>query len=1096
MRFKGRNGFWNFSDVFHIAWEEKRCYNDDDNECNSEVNALKKVTVLDEIRMMAAYDEPAREQMPMFAENRVHQRSSGNPYPNKVVMQVDRLHRGEKPFRVITLENEYLRVELMPELGGRIYAAMDKRTGYDFFYRQHVIKPALIGLLGSWISGGCEFNWPCHHRPSTFMPVDVQIEKHPDGAVTVWMSENEPLNRMKGMVGVHLAPGEARFDTRMKVYNPNAQRHSFLWWENAAVPVNEQYRLVFPPDVAYVQFHYRKNVTEYPVASGVYNGIRMGDGVDISYHKNTRQPTSYFCAATQYDFFGGYDEGKRCGVIHVADRTVSVGKKMFTWAYSQLSRSWETALTDEDGPYAELMASSYSLNQPDFAWLMPYESKEFSQMWYPVGDTGLPLCACAEAVVSVNERQICLQPTVNMMRARLVVNGAETVIDLSPDAIFRMDAPEQVESIALFSPEGRRLLQYRKPAAAFQEMPETIPDNPTLDALKTAQELYLHGVHVEQYRDPAARPDAYFREAIARDPEYAPALAALAAYELANFREKEAYDLAMRAWRVVTVRNFHPESGELPYLLGRICEALGQEQEAWAWYMQAAWAQDARGRAMTRAAMLEARRGEPEEALRHVREALGQHAGNETAILLGIVLENQICPRSKDTFADRMERYDPLNITFRALKFGATPALYQSMESDARQSALDAAQDLAQMGETALAAEILDHLPEKCAQTEYVRWYLTGNVSALDAAEALDVGIAYPSREIEYRALCAAVQARPQDANAANLLATQLYATGNYDRAYALWEKAAALKPEDATVYRNLAVACYSHLNRREDAMALLDKALACRPGDGQLIWEKAYLMTRMGVDAGETAAFLRAERWDREDIAIELCRALNMDGRYEEALEVLLSRTFTPCEGGEHAEAEQFMFAHHAMGRKCLRDGRVAEALEHFRQAQTLPDSLGAGLWNEVLLVPHQFYEAVCLEKLGNLADARKLFAHIVSLKQDYFSNMHLPELPCWQAMTFLRTGRAAKAQELLAEHFRRQQKAVCAIDAGFFKTTPFFISYMENAASLRRAACLWQNAMVRWAAGEVHAAAQLARESLRDEPSNLYARLISMEI
>ena len=126
------------------------------------------------------------------------------------------------------------------------------------------------------------------------MPVDVQIEEHPDGAVTVWMSENEPLNRMKGMVGVHLAPGEARFDTRMKVYNPNAQRHSFLWWENAAVPVNEQYRLVFPPDVAYVQFHYRKNVTEYPVASGVYNGIRMGDGVDISYHKNTRQPTSYF----------------------------------------------------------------------------------------------------------------------------------------------------------------------------------------------------------------------------------------------------------------------------------------------------------------------------------------------------------------------------------------------------------------------------------------------------------------------------------------------------------------------------------------------------------------------------------------------------------------------------------------------------------------------------------------------------------------------------------------------------------------------------------------------------------------------------------
>lgn len=176
----------------------------------------------------------------------------------------------------------------------------------------------------------------------------------------------------------------------MKVYNGTPARHSFLWWENAAVPVNEQYRLVFPPDVHYVQFHYRKNVTEYPVASGVYNGIRLGDGTDISYHKNTHQPTSYFCAATQYDFFGGYDEGKRCGVVHVADRHVSVGKKMFTWAYNQLSRSWERALTDTDGAYAELMASSYSLNQPDFAWLYPYESKEFSQMWYPVATAARP----------------------------------------------------------------------------------------------------------------------------------------------------------------------------------------------------------------------------------------------------------------------------------------------------------------------------------------------------------------------------------------------------------------------------------------------------------------------------------------------------------------------------------------------------------------------------------------------------------------------------------------------------------------------------------------------------------------------------------
>ena len=400
---------------------------------------MNPVAVTDELRMLPAYGFPPAEELPLFAENRIHQRSSGNPYPAKAVLTVDRAHRGDRPFRVITLENEYLRVELMPELGGRIYAALDKRTGYDFFYKQHVVKPALIGLLGSWVSGGVEFNWPCHHRPSSFMPVDVSIEREESGAMTVWMSENEPLDRMKGMVGVRLAPGEARLDTRMRVYNRTPARHSFLWWENAAVPVNTDYRLIFPPDVSYVQFHYRKNVTGYPVASGVYNGIRMGEGTDISYHKNTHQPTSYFCAETKYDFFGGYDEGRRCGVIHVADHTVSVGKKMFTWAYNQLSRSWERALTDTDGPYAELMASSYSLNQPDFAWLMPYEGREFSQMWYPVGGIGLPLCACREAVLSAEGGRLALEATVPLENASLCVNGGEPVrFSASPEAGFAL----------------------------------------------------------------------------------------------------------------------------------------------------------------------------------------------------------------------------------------------------------------------------------------------------------------------------------------------------------------------------------------------------------------------------------------------------------------------------------------------------------------------------------------------------------------------------------------------------------------------------------------------------------------------------------
>ena len=130
----------------------------------------EKVIAKIESLVLPTYREPEAESLPMFAENRVHRRTSGNPYPNKIVARVDRTAPIDKAYVAVRLENEYVSVVILPELGGRIYSATDKTTGYDFFYKQHVIKPALIGVLGSWISGGVEFNWPFHHRASGFMP--------------------------------------------------------------------------------------------------------------------------------------------------------------------------------------------------------------------------------------------------------------------------------------------------------------------------------------------------------------------------------------------------------------------------------------------------------------------------------------------------------------------------------------------------------------------------------------------------------------------------------------------------------------------------------------------------------------------------------------------------------------------------------------------------------------------------------------------------------------------------------------------------------------------------------------------------------------
>ena len=130
------------------------------------------------------YSPHAPDINPLFLEKRVYQGSSGRVYPLPVVDAIETEAR-PKLWQAIHLENEFLRFMILPEIGGRIHVGLDKRTGYDFFYRQNVIKPALVGLAGPWISGGVEFNWPQHHRPATYMPVEWTTEREVDGSVTV-----------------------------------------------------------------------------------------------------------------------------------------------------------------------------------------------------------------------------------------------------------------------------------------------------------------------------------------------------------------------------------------------------------------------------------------------------------------------------------------------------------------------------------------------------------------------------------------------------------------------------------------------------------------------------------------------------------------------------------------------------------------------------------------------------------------------------------------------------------------------------------------------------------------------------------------------
>ncbi|MFO0928598.1 MAG: DUF5107 domain-containing protein [Gemmataceae bacterium] len=367
---------------------------------------------------------PDRHQM--FLEKRVYQGSNGKVYP---LPFTDRIAETpvDRAWRAIWIENEFLQVLILPEIGGRIHAVRDRVTGYDLIYRQSVIKPALVGLAGPWLSGGIEINWPQHHRPATFLPVDHHIEEHADGSKTVWLSDHDPMCRMKGMHGVCLHPGRAVLELKARAYNRTPLVQTFLWWANVATRVHEAYQSFFPPDVTYVADHARRATSEYPLCRGKYYGVDYGErsqsGVpiderppqyvpphcgghapvdyspnDLSWYANIPVPTSYMAMGSRHDFFGGYDHAVGAGIVHVANHHISPGKKQWTWGNHPFGYAWDRHLTDTDGPYIELMAGVYTDNQPDFSFLQPGETRRrgassgipFTRLARPATPTSTP----------------------------------------------------------------------------------------------------------------------------------------------------------------------------------------------------------------------------------------------------------------------------------------------------------------------------------------------------------------------------------------------------------------------------------------------------------------------------------------------------------------------------------------------------------------------------------------------------------------------------------------------------------------------------------------------------------------------------------
>ncbi|WP_324677447.1 DUF5107 domain-containing protein [Hymenobacter sp. GOD-10R] len=973
------------------------------------------VSVWQETVTIPTYGVGEPDKNPMFFEKRVYQGSSGAVYPHPVI---DKIYdeKQDRDYVGLFLENKYLKILILPELGGRVQMAYDKLKQRHFVYYNQVIKPALVGLTGPWISGGIEFNWPQHHRPSTFEPVDFRLEQHADGSATVWVNEVERMFRTKGLTGFTLHPDRAYLEIKAQLYNRTSLPQTFLWWANPAVHVNDDYQSVFPPDVNAVFDHGKRDVSTFPIATGTYYKVDYAPGTDISRYKNIPVPTSYMAVNSDYDFVGGYEHDTQAGLLHVADHHVSPGKKQWTWGHGDFGRAWDRNLTDEDGPYIELMTGMFTDNQPDFSWLMPYEEKSFTQYFLPYQTLGVVKNATKDVLVNVeatgpDAAQVLVYVTSAQpnCRVQLLVAGQpvlDETRDLAPEQSFAQQVAlppsttEQQWLVLIHDAQGRELLRYAPAANKQNEVPQ--PAKPALEpqAVASTEQLFLTGQHLEQYRHATYSPVPYYEEALRRDPQDARNNNALGAWYLrrGQFAKSEPY--FRQAIATLTQRNPNPYDGEPYYNLGLSLKHQNRPDEAYTAFFKATWNSAWQDSAYFAVAQLDVAREHYQLALEHVGWALDRNARNSKAYVVQAAAQRLLGQPAAAlvTCAEALRR-DGFNLgalleqalahraAGRAAEADASLAQLQTLARNEAHNYLEYALDYGAMGRYPEATELLTLALRAAAPDPLVAYhlaYFSQQVGDEDEARAyaqqgatIPLATHFPNRLEDIAALQLATTLNPADAYAPYLLGNLWYDKRQYDEAIAAWEVAAARNPTFPTALRNLGIAYFNKRQEPEKALAYLEKAFALATNDARVLMELAQLYRRLNYAPAAQLALLEAHLPAvefRDDLYLERVALYNQLDQPARAYELLMARRFHPWEGGEGKVSGEYVRSLLALAKADLHAGEPATAVVRLSQAlaPSYPHNLGEGKLPGAPENELHYWLGCAYEALGQLEAAR----------------------------------------------------------------------------------------------------------------------------
>jgi tetratricopeptide (TPR) repeat protein len=1015
------------------------------------------VTMEEKPLVIPTYGVAAPDKNPIFYTGRNYQGAQGHIYPlplSDVLTDV----KTDKAYKAVYLDNEYLELCILPELGGRIFSATDKTGQYEFFYRQHVVKPLLIGMTGAWIAGGVEWNIPDHHRATSLLPVDYTMTENPDGSKTAWVGETELSRGLKWTVGLTVYPGRSYVEATVKVFNPTPFAHPFLYWANVSVHCNENYQVIFPPGTQFGAQHAKGEFTSWPVGQGYYGGVDR-TGVDLSWWKNHPNPASIFAWNFTDNFLAGYDFGKDAGTVHVANHHVVTGKKFFLWGNNAEARMWEKMFTDSDGQYLELMVGAYSDNQPDYSWIGPGETRVFKQYWYPVKKIGGVKNANTDAAVNLERKSptllrvgLCTTSPRPGSTVRVTAGGQtllDQVADINPATPFLKDIPidsavkDTDVKVMLLDKDGQELISYAPAILAKEEMPQPVEAPRAPADYKTVEELYLTGLRIEQFRNAVIDPVPYYEEALRRDSLDYRVNTVLGIRYCKEGRYSEAERHLRNAILRSTKNYTHPKDGEAFYCLGVVLQLENRLEEAKDQYWKAAWYTGFQSAAYFRLAQLACLSHKNAEALELVNQSISVNNLNTAALNLKAVILRKSGKfdraREINSLVESIDKLDHWNqsekffldamLKSRNTWSDENKALFLRQTGGNLQNILELAKNYGNIGAWEDAVTILDLYRNSGEENScspllayYAGFYHLQNGKSDDAARSFRDAAAAPSdycfpwRLEEVLILETALKSNPGDAKAWLYLGNIHYYLNQKDKAISDWEQSVRLDEKFSLAWRNLGFAYDRVLHDLNKSMEAYGRAIASNDQDPRLFAEIDKIKERAGISPALRLEYLQNHRpvlEKRDDAITQLVGLFILNGNEDKALDILTKRHFHVWEGGVSIH-DLFEEANLLQGIDFLEKKQYDRALQSFQLAATWPDNLEEGEPSHGLRnVRINYYIALAYDGLQE----KKLAEDYLNRVAQYQDEWDLQELKFYKALALKKTGKPGEAGKVLEQ-------------------------------------------------------------------------------